>query len=109
MTAKEILLKAAEFILRDGHTKCRYKDDNGACCAIGAIYKAATGEANPYTGGGICGDPNPEIALAGKLLREKVGGEFISLWNDRFETSKEDVAAAMVEAANSESKYSYSR
>lgn len=100
MTAKEILLKAAEVIRRDGHTKHKYKNDDGACCAIGAIYKAATGEANPYAQGGICRDPNPEIARAGSVLKGKLNVEFISLWNDLATTTQEDVAVALVEAAS---------
>lgn len=103
MTPKEILLKAAEVIERRGHYKCWYCADDknpheGPVCAVGALSDAIVGCPDP-----ICMvKPGQRDALefVKLTLCEKLGVTSFPEWNDRAETTAQDVIDLFRSTAN---------
>lgn len=86
---KTILKKALAILSRKGGWCVRFFEDGmGACCALGAINKAAVGDAYGVTWGGAAGK-------ARKILGKVVGcgTDGIAEWNNRQKTKQPVLAA----------------
>lgn len=99
MNTSEILNKAADIVEQRGHSKGVYSDSTGRVCAVGAINAAILGttkiEHLPIWYSGL-------DTHAGRVLHSLVcADEYWSItdWNDAPERTKEEVVAALRQAA----------
>lgn len=107
------LWKAKDIISKDGWTKGKLQNVYGEVCAIGAINKALSGDANTYYTFGEDEDYNSEAHTAAKTefykivdllvatIRELYGERFTSIpgFNDYSTTTKEMINHAFAHAA----------
>ncbi len=90
-TTKQILIKAASIIERDGLHKGGFQaSTSGACCTAGAIYKADTGDAYDYS---------KASTRAADKLRALLGGSIVD-FNDHPSTLRDEVIQVLPEAAH---------
>lgn len=84
---RSLLRRAAQLIRDRGHCKGSY-EKNGALCAVGALSMAATGHYEPDLGN------KQYCAAMGKIISAQINRRvyFLPEWNDRPETTAEDVA-----------------
>ncbi|KPI09908.1 hypothetical protein OV450_3399 [Actinobacteria bacterium OV450] len=106
MTPEQILDEAVHVIERDGWHQGRLTSGNastGPVCALGAITRAATGNAFNYTG--------EADAAANRLgahiveacsIEDSSWWQNIPAWNDDPARTKEDVILALKQAAHGE-------
>lgn len=113
MTPRELLLKAADCIAERGHWKGSYSKPGvpmsvGAVCAYGAMSWVAT-EGNTVAYSDSCTwseDAEKVIDQAARMLHKQIPRSLyenpfnaITYYNDREDTSAEDVILAMKRAA----------
>lgn len=90
MTAREVLLKAADHIERYGWQQGGAGSPHGPCCALGAIA------AGPI----VHGVSAPAaIAEAEDMLRDWIKRQAVSAWNDAPDRTAAEVIAALRGAA----------
>lgn len=111
-----VLLRAANLIVTDGHAKQDYRDDNGACCAAGAIAAASGltpadwGETNTPDTGRQAGRAAALDALRALIhhinpttrpeaMTRRQAAEWVALWNDHPDRTVAQVVTAMRAAA----------
>ena len=80
MNTREILLRAAEILERDGWTQGAYEHD-GKCCMVGALILAGQG-----------------WSVARNAVRDNIGMEPI-YWNDAKDRTASEVIAKLREVA----------
>lgn len=100
MTPAELLLAAADHLEQKGWCRETFCNSNGECCVIGAIQFAASGRANRLA-------KTKKVIAALRKLADAIGlGSVPSLgdikaWNDSLSRTKEEVIAALRQAAQS--------
>lgn len=108
--AQKLLLAAADLIEKEGWVQGRYgprEDAEPGYCAVGAIYKTATGYAHPFRGLNNLGLKNwirrgyraADVSAAFLKLNRVAGTPLIPEWNDADDRRQEDVTSAMRAAA----------
>lgn len=110
LTPEEVLLKAANEIARCGHWKGWFSetdaDPDSPVCAVGSINRVVFGKANMCDVRWIrTGQLDLNRVATMRLeayLEQAVGEDSAALWNDRADTSAEDVILAMKKAAHGE-------
>lgn len=109
MNAKEFLLEAANVLETSGWVQGKYKSEEGAHCAVGALNEVF----RQKLGGGIyraSREDDPKYMVFNKVynkaydqLSECVGDYSITSWNDTFGRTAEEVISAMRACANGDS------
>lgn len=95
--AAQIAEDAALLISEQGLTKHIYHDVNGYCIR-GAVYHIA-GIPNETHARLFPGQVSPAVPDVFSAVKHLIGGRAISTWNDRPETTKEDVVLILKRAA----------
>lgn len=88
----KILNGAADYIEKYGHCKGHFQDGTGACCTLGAMRLQTEYRISWAWGEG-------SVAAFSKHIKNGWGEAGIANWNDAPERTKEEVIAALREAA----------
>jgi hypothetical protein len=86
MNTKDVLLSAAQILRERGHCKRTFVDEQGRCCAVGAL-------------GEVVGVSKEEIDKALKHLRSTLGVPNVAVWNDEEARTADEVIKALEKAA----------
>lgn len=95
--AAEIAELAASVISERGHCKHTMEDNNGALCMFGGIHKAASMSVNVHDTSIIT--VTGQMQIVAEAVCRHLDIDDIPTWNDREETTGEDVVLALKHVA----------